>query len=308
MNKLGERINKYRTARGLSQLELSELLEVSRQSISKWETDVAVPDLAKLVKMAELFGISLDELVLGKVPEGEEIKEEKEEVPEVPAPVKEEKPYSRIKSGMGFMFLGVGILLGFFILLMSGDIVGAIVCFMPFGVSAFFCLKQFRHAALWCAETWYVFIIGYFHFASGVDWNPRVAYLLLEGEDGLNLITVMSFVFFFMLVGFICLTVFAYRKDEIRLSKKNHIVLAVVTALALPIKSLVRWLIYEFQINVVANGDMDYYLRVIYMNNRVLISVFEFLIDFAFIATFTACLVPTFYWVVGLIKGKRVNK
>lgn len=41
MNKLGERINKYRTARGLSQLELSELLEVSRQSISKWETEIS---------------------------------------------------------------------------------------------------------------------------------------------------------------------------------------------------------------------------------------------------------------------------
>lgn len=256
--------------------------------------------------MAEIFGISLDELVLGKVLEKRE--EEKEEVPEAPAPVKEEKPYSRIKSGMGFLFLGVGILLSFLLTLLSGEILSALIIFIPFGLSAFFCLRQFRHAALWCAETWYVFIMGYFHFASGVDWNPRVAYLLLEGEDGLNLITVMSFVFFFMLVGFICLTVFVYRKDEIRLSKKNHIVLAVVTALALPIKSLVRWLIYEFQINVVANGDMDYYLRVIYMNNRVLISVFEFLIDFAFIAIFTACLVPTFYWVVGLIKGKRVNK
>ena len=49
---LGERIYQYRSARGLSQLELSELLDVSRQSISKWETDVAVPELSKLVKMA----------------------------------------------------------------------------------------------------------------------------------------------------------------------------------------------------------------------------------------------------------------
>ena len=63
---LGERICKYRTACGLSQLELSELLDVSRQSVSKWETDVAVPELSKLVKMAEVFEISLDALVLGK--------------------------------------------------------------------------------------------------------------------------------------------------------------------------------------------------------------------------------------------------
>lgn len=306
MNKLGERINKYRSARGLSQLELSELLEVSRQSISKWETDVAVPELAKLVKMAEIFGVTLDELVLGKEPEKHD-----EEVPEVsepaPAPVKEEKTYSRIKNGMGFMFLGVGILLSFFILLLSGDIVGPIVCFLPFGFSAFFCLKQFRHAALWCVETWYVFIMGYFHFATGIDWDPHILTLIHSAELGLNLSTIMSFVFFFMLVGFICFTVFAYRKDEIKLSRKKHIVLAIVTAVAIPLKSLVQWLIYEFQINVLAGGDSDYYLRVIYMNNRVLISIFEFLIDFAFIAAFTACLVPTFYWVLGLVKRKKTN-
>lgn len=307
MNKLGERINKYRTARGLSQLELSELLEVSRQSISKWETDAAVPELSKLVKMAEIFGITLDDLVLGKESESKEeevITDIPEPTPE-PAPLKEEKTFSKVKHGMGFMFLGVGILLGFLILILSGDIVGPIVCFLPFGVSAFFCLRQFRHAALWCAETWYVFIMGYFYFATGVDWDPHIMILIHLAELGLNLSTIMSFVFFFMLVGFVCLTVFAYRKDEIKLSRKKHIVFAVIAALALPLKSLASWLIYSFQINVLANGDTDYYLRVIYMNYRVLISIFEFLIDFAFIATFTACLVPTFYWVLGWFRRRK---
>lgn len=301
---LGERINKYRTARGLSQLELSEFLDVSRQSISKWETDVAVPELSKLVKMADIFGVSLDELVRGKA--DEEIAEETIKAPApTPAPVKKEKPYSRIKSGMGFMFLGVGILLSFLIMLWFGDILSGVFCFLPFGVSAFFCLKQFRHAALWCAETWYVFVIGYFHFASGIDWTPLILPLIHSVDGALNIGTIMSFVFFFMLVGFICLTVFAYRKDEIKLSKKKHIILAAATAAALPLKWLTGWLIYCFEINVLANGDTDYYVRVIYMNNRVLLSVTDFLVDFAFIAAFTACLVPTFYWVLAWVKRKR---
>ena len=60
---LHETIYRLRTARNMSQLELAEALEVSRQSISKWETGAAVPELDKLVKLSDVFGITLDELV-----------------------------------------------------------------------------------------------------------------------------------------------------------------------------------------------------------------------------------------------------
>ena len=62
---LGSRINQQRAAHGLSQVDLADLLEVSRQSVSKWETDGSVPDLDKLVKMCQVFQVSLDWLVLG---------------------------------------------------------------------------------------------------------------------------------------------------------------------------------------------------------------------------------------------------
>ena len=64
---LGDSIYKYRTQRNMSQGDLADALEVSRQSVSKWENNNAVPELEKLIKMSELFGISLDELV-GKEP------------------------------------------------------------------------------------------------------------------------------------------------------------------------------------------------------------------------------------------------
>lgn len=63
---LGERIYKLRTEKELSQGDLAEALEVSRQSISKWETNGSVPELDKLVKLSEVFGVSLDALVTGK--------------------------------------------------------------------------------------------------------------------------------------------------------------------------------------------------------------------------------------------------
>lgn len=59
---IGERIYKLRTERNLSQEELSNLLEVSRQSVSKWETNTSVPDLDKLIKLCDVFEITLDEL------------------------------------------------------------------------------------------------------------------------------------------------------------------------------------------------------------------------------------------------------
>ena len=63
---LGENIYNLRTEKNLSQGGLADALEVSRQSVSKWENNSAVPELDKLVKMAEIFGVTLDELVTGK--------------------------------------------------------------------------------------------------------------------------------------------------------------------------------------------------------------------------------------------------
>jgi len=60
---LGRRIYAYRTKRNLSQGDLADALGVSRQSVSKWENGNATPDLDKLVKLAKLFGVTLDELV-----------------------------------------------------------------------------------------------------------------------------------------------------------------------------------------------------------------------------------------------------
>ena len=63
-NKLYE----LRKQKGFSQEELANRLNVSRQTISKWEVGESTPDMENLVAISELFEISLDELVLDKVP------------------------------------------------------------------------------------------------------------------------------------------------------------------------------------------------------------------------------------------------
>lgn len=58
-----EKLYALRKQRGLSQEELAEALDVSRQAISKWESGRALPEAGKLLSVSEYFGVSLDELM-----------------------------------------------------------------------------------------------------------------------------------------------------------------------------------------------------------------------------------------------------
>lgn len=66
---LGEKIYRLRTEKGLSQEAFGEVLNVSRQSVSKWETDQSVPELDKLVAISEFFEVSTDYLLRDEVKE-----------------------------------------------------------------------------------------------------------------------------------------------------------------------------------------------------------------------------------------------
>ena len=63
---LGERIKTLRKQSNLSQEQLAQRLSVSRQAITKWETDAGTPDIDNLKALSCLFNISLDELLLNK--------------------------------------------------------------------------------------------------------------------------------------------------------------------------------------------------------------------------------------------------
>ncbi len=64
---IGEKIAKLRTGAGFSQEQLAEKISVSRQSVSKWEIDQALPQIDKVLQLCELFGITADELLQDKI-------------------------------------------------------------------------------------------------------------------------------------------------------------------------------------------------------------------------------------------------
>lgn len=108
---LGERIAYYRGALGLSQGELAEKLGVSRQAVSKWETDAGLPDLDRLIALSGLYNITLDELVKGAAPSPAPVDgAQAAAFPPEASPAAAEKPASGGQKTVGYILLGVGLL------------------------------------------------------------------------------------------------------------------------------------------------------------------------------------------------------
>jgi transcriptional regulator with XRE-family HTH domain len=66
---LGERIKSLRKEKNLTQLELAQLLNVTDKAVSKWESTEGNPDISLLSKLSEIFDVSIDYILTGKIPE-----------------------------------------------------------------------------------------------------------------------------------------------------------------------------------------------------------------------------------------------
>ena len=66
---LGTNIQFYRKQKNMTQEDLAEFMNVSRQTVSKWESDTAFPETDKLITLSDYFGCTLDELIKGSAEE-----------------------------------------------------------------------------------------------------------------------------------------------------------------------------------------------------------------------------------------------
>ena len=94
---LSENIFRLRTKMGLSQGDLANELDVSRQSVSKWENGTATPELEKLIGLSNVFDVSIDELVYG-------VESEEKSATQV-----QENTYS-LRTTIGLILLGFGLI------------------------------------------------------------------------------------------------------------------------------------------------------------------------------------------------------
>lgn len=173
---LGEKIYHLRKEHNMSQGGLASVLEVSRQSVSKWETDSSIPELGKLIQISEVFSITLDELIRGN--EQEEIKSEQEN-----SDLHVENSSLHTRKIIGFIFLSIGILI---LLLLSflGDLFGALTLSLPLLVCAVICLMVDKHTALWCFWALYSMIYAFIRYATGIrSWWIFTKWIYRSGME-----------------------------------------------------------------------------------------------------------------------------
>jgi len=104
----GKKLQWQRKKKGMSQEALAAELEVSRQAISKWEQDGALPDAINVIRIARLFCVSTDYLLLDEIDEeGEIVAAQSEPIDPVP-PVQPAKKYPAVLSIIALCFGGLG--------------------------------------------------------------------------------------------------------------------------------------------------------------------------------------------------------
>lgn len=120
MPNIGERIYRLRSENNMSQGELAEKLDVSRQAVSKWENNISIPELDKIAAMSELFGVTTDEIIKGEAPKEEQ---KIQTPPIIIEPAQSENGFSKRKTAqiLGIIFIVLGILLATLMALLAAD-------------------------------------------------------------------------------------------------------------------------------------------------------------------------------------------
>lgn len=108
---IGERIFQLRNENNLSQEQMAERLDISRQAISKWESGQSTPELDKIIQLSELFGITTDYLLKGKETQNNNL-------------TAIEKKHIREKSVIPYAVLSTGVnLIGMVLMLTLGEVI-----------------------------------------------------------------------------------------------------------------------------------------------------------------------------------------
>lgn len=206
---LGEKIYELRTQHNLSQGDLANELIVSRQSISKWENGNSTPDLDKIVKLAEIFNISLDELVKN---------EEKEETiitsPEQNAPT-QTKPREK-KIGKGLLIAGI---ISIFVFLLLGlGITGFFIAIPLFACSIIYYKAKTNHF-FYCLWAIIPLTDLFIRFAMGISWS--VIKQTLEWDYSMNYYRLaIGWAQFIAILSLIVFSIVKLSKNDVEINKK----------------------------------------------------------------------------------------
>ena len=294
---LGQNICRLRTEQGLSQGDLADALDVSRQSISKWETDASIPELEKLLRLSELFHITLDELVKG--PDGSA-----ETPPPAPEPPTAEAPAQDpeaellraldrgVNRTVGWVLLGFGALLTL-LLAVLGDGLAGLLLASPLFLCGVICLTAKRRAGLWCA--WACGLLGlvWLRATTGIGWTDifRAPSTVFRSDVAQIVSWAIAVFLLLLLIG----TVRSFRDQVLPWEKRNIGKYAGLWGLYLVGRWAVnRFLFAAWAMKVFSSGNHTQSAAVVY-------SIANILWEVALLAALALLLVKT----AALLRGRK---
>ena len=229
---LGNNIYRLRTARNMSQGDLADALGVSRQSISKWETDGAVPELDKLIKLSNIFGVTLDELVHGEAA--------------IPTPVAESVPAEKPNPNtdtrhktIALVFLILAVLCLACCTVLGGLAIGLILM-IPFLLGSLVSLLCRRHPLLSACWAMLILVDLYLRFATGLSWSTtRLTFIWTPEMNYMRLF--IAWVQLLTMLTMVATTVLTLRKTPLYLegTARTRYILGWVGVIAVTL--VMRW-------------------------------------------------------------------
>ena len=217
---LGENIVRLRTQKNWSQGDLADALDISRQSVSKWETDASIPELDKLLKLSELFGVTLDELVRGEdAPKAEATVPAAQAVPASFTPQTSSEQEKR-HTIVGTILLGIGAVLLLTCLILAGDLLAGLIYGSPFFLCGIICFTVKHRTGLWCGWAAYACVDLYLRFATGLSWTTIFMTCLWTSQMNYARLAISWVQLLGMLVMIVC-TARSYRTLRLPATKKE---------------------------------------------------------------------------------------
>ena len=130
--KLGQRLLNLRKSKQLSQEEVAEILNVSRQTVSKWETDQSTPDFDKIIPICELYGITPNELLSVEKEQESEVKNNNDD-----KDIKKKRA-SGIGKGILLYFVAIAWIMVSIPVLMLNPVLASAIFLLICGVATYF--------------------------------------------------------------------------------------------------------------------------------------------------------------------------
>ena len=297
---LGQNISRLRTEQGLSQGDLADALEVSRQSISKWETDASIPELEKLLRLSELFHITLDELVKGT---GGTV----ETPPSAPkaaaagegAGDPEAELLQTLNRGVnrtiGWVLLGFGALLTILLAVLGSGLAGLLFA-APLFLCGIICLVARKRPGLWCAWTCVLLGLIWLRATAGIRWTDifRAPFTVFRSDIARIISWAIVAALLLLLIG----TVRSFRDQILPWDKRSIGKYAGLWILYLAGRWAVnRFLFAAWAMKVFSSGNHTQSAAVVY-------SIANILWEVALLAALALLLVKT----AALLRGRKAAK